>query len=638
MHRWLLPSVPVPFLLAFVLYLGGYLAMQPRPTGDEPHYLLIASSLVHDHDIDLRDDYERRDGAGFYPGLEAGGHAFDYRGDGRLISIHHVGLPILIAPALAVRESLHGVRLLLIVVSAVTAHQLFWLLAELGITTRRVVWGIWIAVVFSSPLLTFSNQIYPDGPAALIVVYGARVLLAKSPSARSLFIASLASATLPWLHVRFLPLAVGIAVAVAYRDFRLRRQPGGTHLLTLFPLPVSLLVLAVAFNSWYGHPLPTAQYNLANFFIKRSAASASGWYTFGVGSLLSPAYGWLPFAPVHWLGLVGLVAFARRYARWALWALLCVGSYVLLVGSAGGAGWSFPGRFLVPIMPLIAVPLLVTLQIGRAATAVFFAGLLAISLSISYVAVTRHDDLYPSANGITDLPIVSSVQEMWPVFQHPKATLRISLQATETPREVGRVVTRATGDDETGTAVAYASPSTDPPGALSFGPYTVMAPGEYVARFTVAVAGGQHGDHVATLDVFTLPNRVFGQKEIRLEDDPGNGRYETFEVPFALHDWHRLEARVYYTGKAEVWLKSIELVQFGAVGTDAVFPSWPKVMLWLVGTAFVAFLFGQRIESGRQFKGDGSRSTSLRSDGADGDRRANVAVAPFSDDGAVSST
>ena len=62
----------LPLLLFFVtlvvyFQLIPYLLYTWAITGDEPHYLLAAHSLVYDHDLDLANNYADQDYASFYP-------------------------------------------------------------------------------------------------------------------------------------------------------------------------------------------------------------------------------------------------------------------------------------------------------------------------------------------------------------------------------------------------------------------------------------------------------------------------------------------------------------------------------------------------------------------------------------------
>src|SRR5262249_42196479 len=69
-----LPSpAPSPALLGVVAFLfyaacGSRIPGPAGPQGDEPHYLLMAESLLHDHSLDQTAALKRRAYADFYPG------------------------------------------------------------------------------------------------------------------------------------------------------------------------------------------------------------------------------------------------------------------------------------------------------------------------------------------------------------------------------------------------------------------------------------------------------------------------------------------------------------------------------------------------------------------------------------------
>jgi hypothetical protein len=89
---------------------------QFTPAGDEPHYLLIAHSLVVDHDLKVSNNYEQADYLTYYAGPLRPHYAPPAR-DGSLYSGHAPGLPVLVAPALAIG----GYRAVVLWVAAIAA-------------------------------------------------------------------------------------------------------------------------------------------------------------------------------------------------------------------------------------------------------------------------------------------------------------------------------------------------------------------------------------------------------------------------------------------------------------------------------------------------------------------------------------
>src|SRR6266851_4907202 len=87
-----------------LLVLAFYLALLPWTgqvwlrTGDEPHYLIAADSLVRDGDLDLRNNYAPKVYLDWYPGATLD-RQVKTRADGAQFLVHTYGLPFLIAPA-----------------------------------------------------------------------------------------------------------------------------------------------------------------------------------------------------------------------------------------------------------------------------------------------------------------------------------------------------------------------------------------------------------------------------------------------------------------------------------------------------------------------------------------------------------
>ncbi len=101
-----------------VALVAGYFwlsASQAVIDGDEPHYVVVADSLVHHHTLDLRASYSDPNGVRrFVPGIRP--HVVT-RSDGRAYPWPQgIGLPVLIVPAWWLRHSFRAVRLELLLI------------------------------------------------------------------------------------------------------------------------------------------------------------------------------------------------------------------------------------------------------------------------------------------------------------------------------------------------------------------------------------------------------------------------------------------------------------------------------------------------------------------------------------------
>ncbi|MDX6696674.1 MAG: hypothetical protein QOE65_71 [Solirubrobacteraceae bacterium] len=422
--RGALPYV-LAFLVAFGVYYDAYEQIDPHPFGDEPHYVLEALSLAHDGDRDLSNDYydpAEVTGVLGFAGLDL--HAYRYTSSHRLVSVHHVGLPALLAPA-ARTNDIEWIRKELILVAALGAMALLGVLRSLRILRGPLCYLVWGAAAFSLPVVQFSSQIYPELPAATLLLISLWIALARPLTPRRAAVAGAVAALVPWLHVRYtvlaVPLVVGIAATAAHRARRDADGPPRAAALraagaAVAPAVVSLLAMSVAFWAWYGSPALDAQYRLP---ATKAFVHHEGWfvYQYAAGNLLGAQFGWLPIAPAHLLGIAALGLLVWRY-RWtgALAALVFAG-YVLVV-STGQPGYAFAARFMVPVVPLVAVPLALAVAYSRAARLAFLP-LAGLTWAFTVQGMHHADRLYANVGDILRLPLSVKLHTLWPFVPAP---------------------------------------------------------------------------------------------------------------------------------------------------------------------------------------------------------------------------
>ena len=423
---WAVARQLAPFGLAFAVYLAAFLVMRPATAGDEPHYLLVAESIAYDGDVEVANDYANRERTlrvvDQFP-LSTQFQAAVYTKSGDLRPLHGVGLSAVLAPAVAL-GGLTGARIVMVLLAALLADQLFRLLRDLGFRQRYRILA-WIAAAFSLPVLTFSNQIYPELPGALLVVVSLRIMFVGASSPAALALGSTAAAALVWLHVRYIPVSVGVFFGLALSAFADRGQgtrssralglvdrirAGGASVgryaavarkrwrmalpALVVPYALGLGLLAVAFRHWYGSPDPRAPYLGFGYSTVGSGGSNFVWQ-YVLTDLLNPMAGWIPYAPVHLLGLAALGCLVVMF-RWPAAACIAVAAgHELILASAGPLiGWGFPARYPLIVIPLIAIPIALVIQELRVARVVFYP-LLAASLILTAAATQDYKRLYP---------------------------------------------------------------------------------------------------------------------------------------------------------------------------------------------------------------------------------------------------
>lgn len=248
------------------------------------------------------------------------------------------------------------------------------------------------------PLLFYSFQIYPELPAALLLLFAFRRLVIDShPTAAAALAAGVALAALPWLHQKYSVVAFvlglfGVSRFVHRRVGRFALEPGKLALV-LLPLLLSAYSIFLYNHVLTGSLSPAATFNA----VDRTSFAPEGLPKGFFGLLFDRENGLLVFAPFYVLALVGLPGLADRHARIAKPLLLVVLSYLLVIASFPywPGAVSTMGRYISSILPLLVLP--AALVVKRASEDGILAGV-AITLGALSLAVSASfaSDLVPS--------------------------------------------------------------------------------------------------------------------------------------------------------------------------------------------------------------------------------------------------
>jgi len=348
------PRPALAAALAFAAFVAARSVQRESPTGDEPHYLVLAQSLLLDRDVKVGNNYARGDYRSYYGGpLEP--HVVRSRVDGEAYSIHAVGISVLVAPAFAV-GGLKGAAIWIAALAAIGA-AFVWSAAFALTGDAAAAWFAWAAVVLTSPGLLHGALIYPDPVAGMLLSGGVLALgLANTRGTAappwptwSSFALGLAIGALPWLHTRLILPAVilGSLLLVHLARDRAFGASRRRH-IAAFAAPFVVVVLLWPLFSWetFGTLNPVAPYGDRVPLEARYAASGL------LGLLFDQQFGLVANAPVHLVSLMGLVSLWKMRRRLAVELLLLVVPYA--VASAAYPMWwggaSPPARFLVPVV------------------------------------------------------------------------------------------------------------------------------------------------------------------------------------------------------------------------------------------------------------------------------------------------
>ena len=414
------PIVALRTIVALVL-IGFITHGTNAGTGDEPHYLAIAHSIAFDGDLDLANNYGPSEpliaGGGLIPENHVQSGA---GGVGR--PIHDVGLPLLLAPvarvlrpiaawlSVTVPESLmrrakltptvlyrHFISLVMIAVACWMAGVLFETCLELGASTRAA-FATTLITMLSPPLLVHSTLFFTELPSAAVALFVFRRTQTALPaSSRGWMVVGAAIGLLVLLHVRNAGLAVALAVLAVHASPS--RDPSRSTLALIAGLALLLVVRTGINHMFWGTWVTTPHAALGR--PGGLAATASEAAIRFAGITIDQEFGLLPYAPILILVPIGLATMRdRRVAAAIVFASACYIAPILWpVTNVHGwtGGWSPAARFMVPIVPLLALMLpSALLHTPR----LLVATLLALQIGIDAYMWQNPKNLWNDGNGV----------------------------------------------------------------------------------------------------------------------------------------------------------------------------------------------------------------------------------------------
>ena len=258
---WLL-SFLVFSLTAAALYAQGI-----HLSGDEPHYVMIAQSLVEDGDFDLKNNLENKTYLQYLP-VEIRFHGSIRAG--RYHSFHLPGMSFLLLPFYFLFKLLGGLlpgnlffRLAAAWINAFFALGLFLVLQTAP--AKKDSSRLFIFFLLTFPLLFHAIHLFPELPAASLVLFA--YVFARNQ--QRYFLSGLLLACVPWFHLKYaiptLILAMFIAAWIWDRKVKIGARMKQLGLFFAAPA-ASLALLGLYSKALYGSFNPNCISPEKNFF------------------------------------------------------------------------------------------------------------------------------------------------------------------------------------------------------------------------------------------------------------------------------------------------------------------------------------------------------------------------------------
>jgi hypothetical protein len=289
-------------LVSVVLYFRGI-----HLSGDEPHYLMIAQSIVDDGDFDLKNNFEEKTYRSYIP-VDVEFHGGEI--DGRYHSFHLPGVSFLLIPFYLLFKVVGGFipsalyfRLAASVINAFFALVLFYIL-RMKFTGKDIT-GTWLLFLCIFPLAFHSVHLYPELPAAALM---AAAYYTVSSARRKIMLTGFFLSLIPWFHIKYIPALAVMAIYIVYdllkpfRPFSFNGEKVKRLLLFLVFPAISLALLVIYSKTLYN------TYSPLNIFPRESYWTVPWGLRLKVllAYFLDQRDGLLFYAPMFFLAFLGL--------------------------------------------------------------------------------------------------------------------------------------------------------------------------------------------------------------------------------------------------------------------------------------------------------------------------------------------
>ncbi|MCP1575840.1 hypothetical protein J2S30_004219 [Herbaspirillum rubrisubalbicans] len=373
-------------------------------SGDEPHYLIMASGIIKhgtfEQTLPYKEEFANKEivtsgllppGASF-----AAQYTHAVEGPHGLYNMHNVGLPLLLALPFLLGGVL-GAKLWMVLLTSL-AIPLGWKMAGLFFQDRNErIWAVAV-ICLAMPYLSAGSQIYSDivaGLLSLLGLYWFCTVDRRRPLIQELLL-SVALSFLPWLQIKFGITAAVLLTAVAWRmavQFRAWQRCTGILLVAA----ISMLLL-LAYNHYAFGKMSGPYSDGAVVFNKTSLMVL-------MGLLVDQNQGFLLQNPIHFIGLFSL-GILYRYNRslCLLWGLVFLSLiFPNSLHPAWYGGMSFAGRFNWPAAVAFMVPTLAGLAALAESSKRLFATIMVLGISLQiyffYLYAVLGADLYSYSKG-----------------------------------------------------------------------------------------------------------------------------------------------------------------------------------------------------------------------------------------------
>ena len=350
--------------------------------GDEPHYVLMEYSLVHDHDFNLGNNFAHHDSSTFGSygpnGLTAAGQVGpgQVKTPGHQYSIHGIGLPLLLWPGYELAK-VNGMMVEMVLIAVGVLFLTYYLCKEI---TKSIKWSFLasFALFFSYVFYGIVGEIFPDVAIGAVIAASLLIVLKKPTSLVWQVVLGIILGFSVLLHYKMLGFAGVTFLTLCYKTWTMERK---LPYVAAVPLLFFVILLLYQTHTWFGIWNPSGV--LGDLGVGLHPASTPKNLS---AILFDAARGFIPNNPIYLLLFVGLPIWFRGNRESLVIIILCilpqVATFVMFNDWRGGD--SPAGRYIMNFLPVLMPAMAYAFMYLRK----FWQRLLVVALFIINIVIT----------------------------------------------------------------------------------------------------------------------------------------------------------------------------------------------------------------------------------------------------------
>ncbi|XDD49895.1 hypothetical protein AB3N59_16235 [Leptospira sp. WS92.C1] len=345
-------SLLLLLFLPGLYYVGTVLSWDQKKripiTGDEPHYLMIAESILADGDLDLKNNYQEDAISKKIIGpVDVENHTVSK--DGKWYSVHSVAVSWIALPGYAI-SGIKGARTALAIFAGLLPFLFYGIGRRFDLSKEESV-ALSILYAIGLPFPMAAGQIFPDLPSGIGLTFVFMILLSLESDVLErkfqnilFFACGLGIGFLVWFHIKNLPVLFLLFLWFVFKKKWDWKSKG----IVIALVAASILVLFFCNFLWYDSVL--GAFFTTRIHLPKLDSNFKHWITVGPGLLMDRNQGLFFQNPMIWIpGSLGWILLFQKENFRKIGILLFLISLTQLGLSAGHSCsygcLSLPGRF-----------------------------------------------------------------------------------------------------------------------------------------------------------------------------------------------------------------------------------------------------------------------------------------------------